>query len=133
MAVVYLGIGSNLGKKRANIRRALSLVGALNGTRVLKVSRFMRSRPAGGPLGQPDFLNAAARISTGYGPHALLEKLKGIEKAMGRKRSVRNGPRVIDLDILFYEERLIRSKTLTVPHPRMFEREFVIRPLLEVL
>jgi len=87
----------------------------------------------GGPAGQPDFLNAAVKIDTRLSPCSLLSRLKGIEKQLGRKKGVRFGPREIDLDILLYSDKVIKSKRLTVPHPRMFMRDFVIKPLEQIL
>jgi len=133
MAIVYLGVGSNLGQRRKNIKLAVKLIGALKDTKLLKKSKLIESFPCGGPAGQPKYLNAAFKVSTKLSPSNLLKKLKNIEKAMGRIRAVRNGPRIIDLDILLYGDKLIHSRDLTVPHPRMFSRDFVIKPLSEVL
>lgn len=133
MAVCYIGIGSNLGNRKENIRLAINKVDALKSTRVLKRSRTMESLAVGGPLKQPEFLNAALKIDTKLPALTLLKKLKEIEKQMGRKRTVRFGPRVIDLDILLYADKFMRSKKLTIPHPRMFARDFVVKPLAEIL
>ncbi|MBU1905641.1 MAG: 2-amino-4-hydroxy-6-hydroxymethyldihydropteridine diphosphokinase, partial [Candidatus Omnitrophica bacterium] len=91
------------------------------------------SSPIGGPLNQREFLNAALKIRTELGPLSLLKNLKIIERQIGRKRTVRFGPRPIDLDVLFYGERVLNNRKLTIPHPRIFERKFVTRPLLEIL
>lgn len=133
MAVCYLGIGSNLGDKRSNIREAVKKVNCLKDTKVLKSSKIIRSRPQGGPRGQPEFLNAVLKIRTKFPPLALLKNLKKIETELGRKKTVRYGPRTIDLDILLYEDRVIQSKSLIVPHPKIFQRNFVLKPLLEVI
>jgi 2-amino-4-hydroxy-6-hydroxymethyldihydropteridine diphosphokinase len=134
MAVCYLGIGSNLGNKRLNIRKALKRIEELRDTRVLKVSKFIKTKPVGGPCGQPDYLNACLKINTCLAPHALLKKLQNIEVRLGRPRKhPRFGPRTIDLDILFYGNTVVNTKKLTIPHPRIFEREFVLKPLREVL
>lgn len=133
MNICYLGIGSNLGNKQKNIAAAIDKVSKLKGTKVLRTSSLIKSKPAGGPAGQPAFLNAALKIKTNLPPSALLSKLKLIEKELGRKKTMRFGPRIIDLDILFYADRAINTKKLNVPHPRMFEREFVLRPLLEII
>ncbi|MFH0827288.1 MAG: 2-amino-4-hydroxy-6-hydroxymethyldihydropteridine diphosphokinase [Candidatus Omnitrophota bacterium] len=132
-AACYLGIGSNLGDRRKNIRMAIKEINALEGTKVTKISCLMETVPVGGPCGQPKFLNAALKIKTGIPPFQLLKKLKQIEKKLGRRRTLPNGPRPIDLDILFYQDRIIHTKTLHVPHPRMFERAFVLKPLSEVI
>jgi len=133
MAVCYIGIGSNLGNRKENIRLAINKVNALKSTRVLKRSKAMKSLAVGGPLKQPGFLNAVLKIDTELPALTLLRKLKEIEKQMGRKKTVRFGPRVIDLDILLYADKFMRSKKLTIPHPRMFVRDFVVKPLAEIL
>lgn len=133
MAVCYIGIGTNLGNRKENIKLAISKINALKITRVLKRSRVMESLAVGGPLKQPEFLNAVLKIDTKLPALILLRKLKEIEKQMGRKKTVRFGPRVIDLDILLYADKFMRSKELTIPHPRMFARDFVVKPLAEIL
>ena len=133
MVTCYLGVGSNLGQRRKNIKLAVKKIGTLGNTKVIKESKLFESFPSGGPAGQPNYLNAALKISTNFSPLNLLKKLKKIENEVGRVPTVRFGPRVIDLDILLYGDKRIRSKVLTVPHPRMFIRDFVIKPLLEVL
>ena len=133
MHVCYIGLGSNLGNRRRNIKKAVQEIGCLKGTKVIKVSRIIETDPQGGPLGQPKFQNCAAKIKTSLSAFKLLKKLKSIEKSLGRKKTVRFGPRVIDLDILFYGTRLIDSPGLIVPHRKVFEREFVLRPLIEII
>jgi len=133
MVICYLGVGSNLGNRRKNIKLAVKLIRALKGTKIIKASKSFESLPCGGPAGQPDFLNAALKIQTNFSPRSLLKKLKKIENELGRIPTVRFGPRVMDLDILLYGDRSIRNKSLIIPHPRMFDRDFVIKPLLEVL
>ena len=133
MAVCFIGIGSNLGNRRANIKLALRKLHTLRGTRIAKVSSVIETKAVGGPRHQRDFLNAAVRVETAISPHQLLRQLKSIEHTLGRTPSVRWGPRPIDLDILFYGNKIITTKTLTIPHPRVFEREFVIQPLLQVI
>ena len=133
MVICYLGVGSNLGNRRKNIMLAIKKINALEDTQIIKESRFFDFPHQGGPLGQNNYFNAALKIQTNFSPLNLLRKLKGIEKELGRTRTVRFGPRVIDLDILLYGDKFIRSRRLTVPHARMFKRDFVIRPLKEVL
>ena len=122
-----------MGNRKRNIKLATKKIDALQNTRVLKISRLIESSPLGGPSGQPDFLNAALRINTKLPALTLLKKLKEIENQLGRKKAVRFGPRVIDLDILLYGDKVKSSKQLTIPHPRMFDRDFVVKPLMEVL
>lgn len=133
MTVCYLGIGSNLGNRKGNIKLATRKINVLKDTQVLKSSRMIESLPVGGPVGQGKFLNAALKIDTKLPALTLLKNLKEIENQMGRKKTVRFGPRVIDLDILLYADKVVKSKTLILPHPRMFGRDFVIKPLMEVL
>ncbi|MCX5705531.1 MAG: 2-amino-4-hydroxy-6-hydroxymethyldihydropteridine diphosphokinase [Candidatus Omnitrophica bacterium] len=134
MAVCYLGIGSNLGNKRLKIRAALKRIEELKDTKVLKVSKLIKTKPVGGPCGQPDYLNACLKIDTRLTPHTLLKKLQDIEIKLGRSRKhVRFGPRTIDLDILFYGNSVVNTRKLTIPHPRVFERQFVLKPLREIL
>lgn len=133
MVICYLGLGSNLGDRRNNIEQAVRKISLLKNTRVLKQSSFIQTIPVGGPCGQPKFINAALKISTGLSPSILLGRLKKIEKDLGRGKTPRNSPREIDLDILLYDDRIIKTDRLTLPHPRMFGRDFVIRPLLEII
>jgi len=93
----------------------------------------MNTKAQGGPKNQPNFLNCALKIKTSLSPLKLLKYLKTIEKSLGRGKAVRNGPRIIDLDILLYGERVIKAKELIIPHPRLFKRDFVIKPLAEVI
>ncbi|MFA6358134.1 MAG: 2-amino-4-hydroxy-6-hydroxymethyldihydropteridine diphosphokinase [Candidatus Omnitrophota bacterium] len=133
MAICYLSIGSNLGNRRKNIKLAVKRISILEDTQILKESKCFDTLPVGGPDNQRNYLNAALKIQTKISPLNLLKKLKNIEKGLGRVATVRFGPRIIDLDILLYADKLIKSRKLTVPHPRMFKRDFVIRPLSEVL
>ena len=133
MVICYLGVGTNLGNRKKNIKSAIKKINALKDTRIMKESRFFNFPAVGGPAGQRNYLNAALKIQTNFSASNLLKKLKKIENELGRVANVRFGPRIIDLDILLYADRSIRSKTLTIPHPRMFKRDFVIRPLGEVL
>lgn len=133
MTVCYLGIGSNLGDRRKNIKLALGKIRALKDTRIVKISKIIETRPVGGPPGQGKFLNAAMKAETKLSPKMLLKELKIIEKSLGRTDTLRWGPRVIDLDILFYGNKSINTKNLIIPHPRVFERDFVTRPLSEII
>lgn len=125
----YLGLGSNLGDRRANLAEALRLLSER--VEVVAVSSVYDTAPVG--VGeQPRFLNAVCRIESDVGPLQLLTLAKGIEAGMGRDLSLRNEPRVIDIDIIFYGDAIIESPELTVPHPRMNERAFVLIPLAEI-
>lgn len=133
MVICYIGIGSNLGNRRKNITSAVKKIDALQSTKVIKVSPLIETKPVGGPPNQGKFLNGALKIRTGLSPFTLLKKIKKIECELGRTRGVRNGPRLIDLDILLYAETIINTKKLVIPHPRMFGRDFVMKPLAQIL
>jgi 2-amino-4-hydroxy-6-hydroxymethyldihydropteridine diphosphokinase len=128
----YIALGSNLGDRRENLDRALQALREKAGVAVHQVSSYYETAPVGGPPGQGDFLNAAAELQTVVEPDELLQTLLEIERGLGRTREVPHGPRTIDLDLLLYGD-LVRSATgITVPHPRMHERHFVLRPLAEI-
>ncbi|MBI4982899.1 MAG: 2-amino-4-hydroxy-6-hydroxymethyldihydropteridine diphosphokinase [Candidatus Omnitrophica bacterium] len=133
MLTCYLGVGSNLGDRLKNIKLSIQKIDTLKETKVIKVSRIIETKPLGGPRHQPKFLNACLRIQTSLSPKILLKKLKIIENEIGRRKTVRFGPRIIDLDILLYGDKSVRTKLLRIPHPRLFERSFVVEPLTEVL
>ncbi len=132
MTTVYLGLGSNLGDRRRNLEAALDALRAHPQIAVTAVSSFLETDPVGGPPGQGKFLNAAAKIETDLSPEALLEELKRVERALGRREGPRWGPREIDLDILLYGDAVLETPNLTIPHPRMRERRFVLEPLAEI-
>src|SRR5438093_3823872 len=127
----YLGLGSNLGDRLANLQRAVGLLAAQPAVEVRRSSRVYETDPVGGPP-QPDYLNAVVGVETSLSPRDLLEACLGVERRMGRVRSERWGPRVIDVDLLTYDEKDIREPDLVVPHPRMHERAFVLVPLMEL-
>lgn len=136
MADVYLGLGSNLGDKAENLRAALRLLGGGQpgvspAATVISVSSLYRTDPVG-YLDQDWFLNAAARLETRLSPHELLTRLLAIERQLGRVRTVSNGPRSIDLDILLWDDLIVREDDLVIPHPRLHERLFVLEPLAEI-
>ena len=127
--VVYLGLGSNLGDRLGNLRAAVDRVRQLGD--VEAVSRVYESAPVG-YLDQGDFLNLVIRLRSELDPNALFSAVKRIERELGRTAAVRNGPRAIDIDILTYNDLVLDAEELTIPHPRMLERSFVIAPLLDV-
>ncbi len=133
-AICYIALGSNLGKREENLRAALAAIAALPGTQVEMVSQFIITAPVGGPPGQEDYCNAAARLATELSPEELLTALAGVEQKLGRFRTgeIRHGPRLIDLDILFYNDLILEKPDLTIPHPRLHERLFVLRPMAEI-
>lgn len=130
--VAYIGLGSNLHDPLEQINRALEALKRLPGTRFVKASKCYRSAPLG-PPGQPDYVNAVAAIETRLPPFELLTALQAIENAQGRVREgQRWAPRTLDLDLLVYGEETLATETLTVPHPQMHLREFVLYPLFEI-
>ena len=131
MAIVYLGIGSNLGNRRENIKIAKALL-AENNITLIQCSSVIETTPVGGPPNQNNFLNGVLKIETNLPPQELLDILKVIETKLGRETAIRNGPRPIDLDILLYDQLKYQTSQLTIPHPRMFERDFVMKPLREI-
>ena len=128
---VYLGIGSNLGDKEANLRRAIQLLGEDPDTKVVRTSSFYVTEPVGG-VEQDDFLNGALEIETLRNPEQLLELIGTIEKDLKRVRTVHWGPRTIDVDILLYDREIYQSDTLMIPHVEMVNRDFVLEPLHEI-
>ncbi len=129
---IFIALGSNLGDRAAHITAALDELGAGGRVRVVRCSRLHETEPVGGPPGQPKYLNAVAELRTGLEPAALLERMQRIETAHGRARRERWGPRTLDLDLLLFGFRAISTRTLTVPHPRMWQRPFVLKPLAEI-
>jgi 2-amino-4-hydroxy-6-hydroxymethyldihydropteridine diphosphokinase len=126
----YIGIGANLGDARANVLDAVARLERAPGCVVTAVSSLYRTAPI--DSSGDDYVNAVAAIDTTLDAHALLQTLHDIEQAHGRERPYRNAPRTLDLDLLLYGQDQINSPTLTVPHPRMCDRAFVLVPLLEV-
>jgi 2-amino-4-hydroxy-6-hydroxymethyldihydropteridine diphosphokinase len=127
----YIALGSNLHDPERQVVEAFEALTALGDTRLLARSSLYRTAPVGFH-DQPDFINAVAQIETGLAPHDLLDALLQIEHRQGRVRAFRNGPRVLDLDILLYDDLQCHEHGLTLPHPRMHERAFVLQPLLEI-
>lgn len=128
----FVGLGSNLGKPAGQVRHAMTALDALPGTGVTAASRLYRTAPWG-ITDQPDFVNAVAEIATDLEPQRLLDALQALEREAGRFRDgERWGPRVLDLDLLLYDDRVSSDARLTLPHPRMHQRAFVLVPLLEI-
>jgi 2-amino-4-hydroxy-6-hydroxymethyldihydropteridine diphosphokinase len=134
-AVALVGLGSNLAHPRRQLARALRRLARLPGTRVTRVSGNWVSAPVNAPVPQPDYVNAVAMLATALPPRALLASLMVLERRQGRRRgakSLRNAARSLDLDLLLYGRLRLSTRTLTLPHPRMHERAFVLRPLVDV-
>jgi 2-amino-4-hydroxy-6-hydroxymethyldihydropteridine diphosphokinase len=130
-ATAYIGIGSNLGDREANIDSAVKLIDKTKGLKVIAKSSLYETDPVGGPS-QDKYLNGALKLECSLDPHELLKQLHQIEARLGRKRKGLNFPRTIDLDILLFDDVVIDGETLTIPHPRTTERIFVLRPLAEI-
>ena len=127
----YVALGSNLAQPEAQVNQAFDALARLPDSHLVARSSLYRSAPVG-YADQPDFINAVARIETRLAPHDLLQSLLGIELEFGRLREFRNAPRTLDLDLLLYEDLQFHEPGLTLPHPRMHERAFVLLPLLEI-
>ena len=131
MTIAYIGIGSNQGDARAHVLQAFDELARLPGTRLEGRSALYRSEPVDAP-GQPDYVNAAAGVDTDLSAAQLLAALQDLELRHGRERPAPNAPRTLDLDLLLYGDSAFQSAMLTLPHPRMHQRAFVLVPLLDL-
>ena len=131
MTLAYVGLGANIGEPRRQLQTALKELNGLPKTRMTAASGLYRSAPVGHP-DQPDFLNAVVELDTELSPDALLDNLQEIETAHGRERPFAGAPRTLDLDLLLYGNAVLATPRITVPHPRMHERAFVLMPLAEI-
>jgi len=127
---VFLSLGSNLGDREERLQSAVRLLSA-HGMSVVTCSSVYRTDPLY-VRDQPDFLNIVCEVETGLSPHELLDSCLRIEEQLGRKRQIRKGPREIDLDILFFGQIIVQDKNLAIPHPLLYERNFVLVPLAEI-
>lgn len=128
--IAYLSLGSNLGARAANLRQAVSSLEMLGA--VQAISSFYETEPVEVEREQPWFLNCVVALETQLGPQQLLERILALEQAMGRRRTEPKGPRIIDLDIIFWGDVVINTPELTIPHPAMQQRRFVLEPLAEI-
>jgi len=126
-----IALGSNIDEPERQVNRAFDEIAAMPQTKLVAKSRLHRTKPVG-YAGQPDFVNACALVETGLAPRALLDNLLDLEKRHGRVRTIRNGPRTLDLDIVVYGDKVVDEPGLAIPHPRAHDRAFVLVPLLEV-
>lgn len=129
--IAFIGLGANLGDPRAQIAEALRRLGSAPETRLVRAATLYRSDPVG-PPDQPEYFNTVAQIETRLEPAALLASVQAIERSLGRTRSIRWGPRLIDLDILLYGDRRIEEAGLVIPHPEITRRRFVLQPLFDL-
>lgn len=131
MSKAYLGLGTNMGNCMENLKNAIDAIDLLPLTKVLQLSKVYKTKPVG-YADQDDFYNMVIEVETELNPDNLLGACLGVEAGMGRFRIIKNGPRIVDIDLLLYDDFTSDSQTLVLPHPRMFEREFVLRPLLDI-
>lgn len=129
--IAYIGIGSNVGNRMRHCEAAVAALRGTPGVRVERVAAWRETAPVG-PVPQGDFINGAVRVATTLSARDLLDTCLSIERAMGRERRIPKGPRVIDLDLLLYGDRVIDEPGLAVPHPEMAHRRFVLEPLAEI-
>ena len=131
MTRAYVGLGANLGPREVTLLRAVDMLAAADGVEVAAVSQLRETDPVG-VVDQPSFLNGAVAIDTTLGARALLDVLLETERALGRVRAERWGPRMIDLDLLVYGDQIVDEPGLRVPHPRLAERRFALEPLADL-
>lgn len=129
---VFIALGANIEPRGVTIRAALDCLAHTPGIALLRTSSLHETDPVGGPPGQPRFLNAAAELAVQCTPRQLLDRMLAIETELGRVRGVPNGPRTIDLDLLAFHDLQVAEPGLTIPHPRMWQRAFVLEPLAEL-
>jgi 2-amino-4-hydroxy-6-hydroxymethyldihydropteridine diphosphokinase len=132
MARAYIALGSNIGNRLALIRAAVAQIGALPSSLLVATTDLLETAPVDSPEGSSDYLNGAVALETGLSAPALMTHLLEIERSLGRTRGQRNAPRTIDLDLLLYDREVIATDALTVPHPRMATRRFVLEPLARI-
>ncbi len=132
MALALIALGSNLGDRARSLAGALDALRTLGQINVVRASRWIETAPCGGPPDQPPYLNAAALLDTTLEPAELLAEMAAVERQFGRVRLERFGPRTLDLDLLLYDQVMLESPSLTIPHPRLAERRFVLEPAAEI-
>ena len=132
VARCLIGCGANVGARREQLDQAIDMLRFMPGIQLTHVSQFLETRPVGGPSGQPPYLNAACLIETTFEPIEVLDMLLAIENTLQRSRETRWGPRTIDLDLLIYDDCILKTERLQVPHPRMTTRRFVLEPAVEI-
>lgn len=131
MSIAFVGIGTNMGDRLSNIKKAIEALNLLPNTKIEAVSNIYETEPWGFKE-QDNFLNGVIKLNTKLSPTALLGGLLGIEATMGRVRRIKNGPRILDLDLLIYDNVTLNTPELILPHPFILEREFVLKPLVEL-
>jgi dihydroneopterin aldolase/2-amino-4-hydroxy-6-hydroxymethyldihydropteridine diphosphokinase len=129
--ISYLGLGSNIGNKSQNLETAIKHINLLENTKIIETAKFITTKPYGYE-NQDYFVNSVIKIETQFSPQTLLSKILEIELKMGRVRKIHWGPRIIDIDILYYEDLIIDDENLKIPHPEIPKREFILKSLLEI-
>lgn len=132
MHEVFVSLGSNLGNRFENIKKALNSLNNLCQTKLVTTSKMHETEPVGVPDKQNLYINCCAKLETNLSPQAFLGACLGIESALGRVRTFKNASRIIDIDLLIYDDLIINTRELVIPHPRMYERDFVLVPLSEI-
>ena len=132
VARCLIGCGANIGARREQLDQAIDMLRFMPGIQLMHVSQFLETNPVGGPPGQPPYLNAACLIETTFEPIEVLDMLLAVENTLQRSRETRWGPRSIDLDLLIYDDCILKTERLQVPHPRMTTRRFVLEPAVEI-
>jgi pantoate--beta-alanine ligase len=132
MPRALVATGSNLGEREALLRRAVELLASSGNVRIVRESSLLETSPVGGPAGQPNYLNGAVLVETSLSPVDFLERLMDVERGLGRERTEHWGPRTVDLDLLLYDDVVLETPELTLPHPRMTLRRFVLKPAAEI-
>lgn len=132
VTLAYIAVGANIGSRRKTIDAAIAGIDRRNGIRVVCRSDLIETEPIGGPVDQPKYLNGAIEVKTTLTARQLLDGLLAVESALGRVRIERWGPRVIDLDLVLFGDEVIRDRKLTIPHPHMHQRGFVLQPLAQI-
>ena len=132
MSLAVVSLGSNLGDRYKNIDNAIKALNSLHKTKVLSVSEKLETEPVGAPDKQGLYINCCVKLETELEPVTLLGACLGIESAVGRVRSFKNAARIIDIDLLLYDDVVLNTKDLILPHPRMYERDFVMMPLKKI-
>ncbi len=129
---IFIAVGANLGERKRQIDLAFKALGETSGIHSVKMSPLYETEPVGGPAAQGKYLNGVIEIETDLSPQDLLARLLEIEKSLGRERSLKNAPRTMDLDLLFYGDKIMEEPGLRIPHPRLHERTFVLKPLADL-
>ncbi len=131
MSSIYLSLGTNMGDRKINLKEAINLIKSFENTKIVKISKVYETKPWG-YTNQENFLNICLKVESNLNPYTLLKKCQDAEKKLKRERTIRWGPRTIDIDILVYDDIICKDENLILPHPRIQERAFVLVPLMDI-